>query len=166
MPRTPESDIIDALTMLKSIRNFFDSKLAPGAEDEASTIARTDLACAALLVEVMNSDDQLDERETAAFLAVLRDSLRISEEDLRELVGLAESEARQATSLYEFTRFINDGYDYQQKVGLIENMWRIAFSDERLDKYEEHLIRRISELIYVSHSDFIRTKLKVRNTAD
>jgi uncharacterized tellurite resistance protein B-like protein len=41
-------------------------------------------------------------------------------------------------------------------------MWRIAFSDKRLDKYEDHLIRKVSELIYVSHSDFIKTKLKVR----
>ena len=64
--------------------------------------------------------------------------------------------------LYEFTKLINDSYDYEQKVELIENMWRIAFSDKRLDKYEDHLIRKVSELIYVSHSDFIKTKLKVR----
>ena len=86
----------------------------------------------------------------------------MSEEELGELVKLAESEANQATSLYEFTRLINDEYDYEEKVGLIENMWKIAFSDEQLDKYEEHLIRKISDLIYVSHSDFIKTKLNVR----
>jgi uncharacterized tellurite resistance protein B-like protein len=57
---------------------------------------------------------------------------------------------------------INDSYDYEQKIELIENMWRIAFSDKRLDKYEDHLIRKVSELIYVSHSDFIKTKLKIR----
>ena len=88
----------------------------------------------------------------------------IPEEDITSLQQLAEDEARQATSLYEFTRLINDHYDYAQKCALIENMWRVAFSDERLDKYEEHLIRRIAELIYVSHSDFIRTKLKVRDS--
>ena len=86
----------------------------------------------------------------------------MSEEELGELVKLAESEANQATSLYEFTRLINDEYDYKEKVELIENMWKIAFSDEQLDKYEEHLIRKISDLIYVSHSDFIKTKLNVR----
>jgi uncharacterized tellurite resistance protein B-like protein len=76
---------------------------------------------------------------------------------------LAKEQAHEATSLYEFTRLINDNYDPAQKIALIENMWRIAFSDERLDKYEDNLIRKISELIYVSHSDFIRTKLKVRS---
>ncbi|MDD9957899.1 MAG: TerB family tellurite resistance protein, partial [Gammaproteobacteria bacterium] len=91
----------------------------------------------------MNSDHELDERESKEFIKVLRDSLEISDDDLNELTELAELEARQATSLYEFTRLINDEYDYVEKVGLIENMWRVAFSDERLDKYEEHLIRKI-----------------------
>ncbi len=149
--------------MINSIRSFFENKLTQATEEEHSLVNKTDLACAALLVEVMNSDHQLDEREADEFIKVLKQNLDISEEDLDELVALAEQEAHAATSLYEFTRLINDDYDYDKKVNLIENMWRIAFSDEQLDKYEEHLIRKISELIYVSHSDFIRTKLKVRN---
>ena len=152
--------------MLKSIKDFFESRLAPAAEAEVSAIHKTDLACAALLIEVMQSDHRLDEREDQEFLRVLQDSLDISDAELEELVDLAKAEARQATSLYEFTRLINDSYSYEQKVGVIENMWRVAFSDQKLDKYEEHLIRKISELIYVSHSDFIKTKLRVRGAAE
>lgn len=153
--------------MLNSIKQFFENKLAQNeAEEPVRNVPKLDLACAALLIEVINSDHELDERESTEFLRVLRDSLEISEEDLDDLVALAEKQAHQATSLYEFTRLINDGYNYKQKVNLIENMWHIAFSDEQLDKYEEHLIRKISELIYVSHSDFIKSKLRVRNTPD
>lgn len=153
--------------MLNSIKQFFESKLVQNeAEDPAHNLLKLDLACAALLIEVINSDHELDERESEEFLRVLRESLEISEEDLEDLVELAEKQAHQATSLYEFTRLINDGYNYKQKVELIENMWRIAFSDDLLDKYEEHLIRKISELIYVSHRDFIKSKLKVRNPDD
>lgn len=150
--------------MIESIKSFFESKLTASAEEKApdSVVSRIDLACAALLVEVMNSDHELDEREQQEFMAVLQQSYNIAESDLAELTQLAKDEAFEATSLYEFTKLINDSYDYEQKVGLIENMWRIAFSDKRLDKYEDHLIRKVSELIYVSHSDFIKTKLKVR----
>lgn len=150
--------------MIESIKSFFEKKLAKNEEVEApsSLVSRIDLACAALLVEVMNSDHELDEREHQEFMAVLQQSYNIEESDLEELTQLAKDEAYEATSLYEFTRLINDSYDYEQKVALIENMWRIAFSDKRLDKYEDHLIRKVSELIYVSHSDFIKTKLKVR----
>ena len=94
---------------------------------------------------------------------VLKHSYQVADEDLEELTKLAKEEVHDATSLYEFTRLINDNYDNEQKIALIKNMWRIAFADEKLDKYEDHLIRKISELIYVSHSDFIKTKLQVRN---
>ncbi len=151
--------------MIEAIRNFFEKKLAKGEGEEAEGAALTklDLCSAALMIEVMNSDHELDEREHLEFMKVLRQNYDVAEDDLSELVELAKSEAREATSLYQFTRLINDNYDREQKIALIENMWRIAFSDEKLDKYEDHLIRKISELIYVSHSDFIKTKLKVRN---
>ena len=112
----------------------------------------------------MNSDQELDEREHQEFMEVLQQSYDIAEPDLEELTRLAKNAAIEATSLYQFTKLINDSYDYEKKVELIENMWRIAFSDKRLDKYEDHLIRKVSELIYVSHSDFIKTKLKVKTT--
>jgi uncharacterized tellurite resistance protein B-like protein len=151
--------------MLSAIKSFFDTKLTETSTNSAEKTAKQlKLASAALLIEVMNSDHQLDDRETAAFLEVLRSSLEVSEEELEELVELAEKQAQQATSLYEFTRLINDHYDYSQKVGLIENMWKIAFSDETLDKYEESLIRKIADLIYVSHSDFIKSKLIARES--
>lgn len=153
--------------MLETIKNFFDTRLqAEPTQSSQGLVPAADLASAALLIEVMNSDHQLDDRETDEFLAVIKECLDISSEDIEQLQQLAEDEARQATSLYEFTRLINDNYDYAQKCALIENMWRVAFSDENLDKYEESLIRQISELTYVSHSDFIRTKLKVRDSGD
>ena len=150
--------------MIESIKSFFEKNLTKKEEEEApsSAMSRVDLTCAALLVEVMNSDHELDEREHQEFMAVLQQSYNIAEADLEELIQLAKDEAFEATSLYEFTKLINDSYDYEQKIELIENMWRIAFSDKRLDKYEDHLIRKVSELIYVSHSDFIKTKLKIR----
>ena len=153
--------------MLNSIRQFFENKLVNNEEEPtSSSIAKTDLACAALLIEVINSDHKLEEQETQAFFSVLQNNLNIPGEDIDELVELAENQAKEATSLYEFTSLINSDYDYSQKVGLIEIMWRIAFSDNNLDKYEDHLIRKISDLIYVSHSDFIRAKLKVRDASN
>jgi uncharacterized tellurite resistance protein B-like protein len=152
--------------MISTIRHFIDSKLSNKTADSDSSegmINKIDLICAALMIEVMDSDHQLDDREHEEFLRVLQEQYKVSEEDLHDISALAQEEARQATSLYEFTRLINDEYDYQQKVSLIENMWRIAFSDEKLDKYEDHLIRKVSELIYVKHSDFIRSKLNVRD---
>ena len=150
--------------MLSTIKSYFDEKLKlVKNESEEQRSKCTDLASAALMIEVMKSDHELDAREEEEFLRVLEGSLEIPAAELDTMQQLAKQEAKQATSLYEFTRLFNDEYDYGQKVRLIENMWRIAFSDEKLDKYEDHLIRKVAELIYVSHSDFIKAKLKVRD---
>jgi len=117
-------------------------------------------------MELIHTDRQVDAREEAEFAAILRDTMGLDEATLEELTTLAHQESRQATSLYEFTSLVNDGYDYGDKVQLIENMWRIALADNELDKYEEQMIRKTAELIHVSHSDFIRVKLRIRdNTA-
>ena len=88
--------------MLNSIKSFFESKLAHTEEDNTTSVKQIDLASAALLIEVMNSDHELDERESKEFLKVLQESLDVSAEDLGELVQLAESEAHRATSLGRF----------------------------------------------------------------
>ena len=150
--------------MFNSIKAFFEEKLANGSEPENQLVSKTDLACAALLIEVINSDNELDERETEEFLVLLQSSLQIPEEDLNDMMRLAEREAHQATSLYEFTRLINDVYEYAEKVKLVKNMWRVAFSDQQLDKYEEALIRKVADLLHVSHQDFIKTKLAARDS--
>ena len=110
----------------------------------------------------MKADYELDDREKSELVSLLQSSLNIQEEDIQELMCLAQEEADQATSLYEFTRLINDEYSYSQKVQLVQSMWRIAFSDEQIDMYEEHLIRKVSDLIYVSHTDFIKAKISAR----
>ena len=70
----------------------------------------------------------------------------------------------ESTSLYEFTRVINDNYTPQQKLQLISAMWVVAYADGNLDKYEEHLIRRVAELTYVAHEDYIRAKLRAQDS--
>ena len=148
--------------MLSSIRAFFDQKLADPPSPDNLIASKTQLACAALFIEVMKADYELDDREKSELISLLQSSLNIQEEDIQELMCLAQKEADQATSLYEFTRLINDEYNYSQKVQLVQSMWRIAFSDEQIDMYEEHLIRKVSDLIYVSHTDFIKAKISAR----
>ena len=149
--------------MLKLLQTIF-ARTPPSTEiQDESRLLTIDIAYAALLVEVIKSDHEIDERESEKLLEILNNKLSSSYSDLSEIIELAEEKSDEATSLYEFTRLINNEYDYQQKVKLIENMWTIAFADDELDKYEEYLIRKISELTYVSHSDFIKSKLIVKS---
>ena len=64
--------------------------------------------------------------------------------------------------LFQFTEVIISSYSYQEKVGLIESLWKVAYSDNQLDKYEEHMVRRIADLLYVAHSDFMQSKNRIK----
>ena len=148
--------------MLQRITQFFRTNL--DATHSAATADRTQavrLATAALLVEVSRSDFDITAIEQQAVVDVLQQQFRLSQDEIDTLVELAEAEVHDAVSLYPFTRLINEHYTSAEKLQLIEAMWHIAFADGQLDKYEDHLIRKVTELIHVSHSDFIRCKLKV-----
>ena len=144
--------------MIASLRNLFLSEPAEAEVDAAGAARRLELASAALLFEVLKADHDFDEREVASVAEVLRaGGGDVAEVD--ELLELARQQSAESTSLYEFTSLINENCDYQEKCALIRNMWRIAWADDKLSKYEDHLIRKVCDLIYVSHSDFIRAKL-------
>ena len=132
---------------------------APQGDDERDPEHTRRLAAAALLIEVARADARQDADEDAAMQALLQRSLGLAESEARELLAQANDHVDHATSLYQFTRLVNDHYAPQERSELVANLWRVAYADTQLDKYEEHLIRRVAELLYVPHSEFIRTKL-------
>ena len=148
--------------MINLIKNIFSNQKTNSNNENHANSLGVELAYAALLIEVVKSDYEIDERESKKVLEILNKKLNSNYDDLHQIMELAKNKSDEATSLYEFTRLINDEYVYEEKVEMIESMWNIAFSDQRLDKYEDYLIRKIAELTYVSHSDFIKSKLKVK----
>ena len=119
-------------------------------------------ACAALLIETALADKVFNEEELISMKQTLNKVYKVDEKDIEDLIDESKRKVSESTSLYEYTRLINDLCDYEDKIRLISNLWSIAFADQQLDKYEEYLIRKISDLLYVSHKDFIEQKLRVK----
>jgi uncharacterized tellurite resistance protein B-like protein len=96
--------------------------------------------------------------------ALLRDSLGLSQDEVQSLMASATERVDAAISLYEFTRVINDQCSAEQKVQMIGAMWKVAYADGNLNKYEEALIRQVAELTYVPHQDYIQQKNRGQTT--
>lgn len=150
--------------MLQSIRRFFQDRVAPGINEPAHETRERALrlAAAALLFEVARADARIEDEERQALRAAVHDAFGLSGAEADELLELAEEESRTAASLYEFTRLVDTGLGPEQKVRLVELLWSIGFADRHKDAHEEHLVRRIADLLHVSHSDFIAAKIKAR----
>ena len=146
--------------MIAAFRALFET---PARESEESRQHRLQLAAAALLIETARADFTQDAAEQAALERLLTSSLQLEEQEVHELIVAAQDRVEESTSLYEFTRVINDHYNAEQKFQLISAMWGVAYADGNLHKYEEHLIRQVAELTYIPHQDYIRSKVAAKS---
>lgn len=146
--------------MLAKLQHFFNSKLVDTNQHPVDNNL-LQLSAAALLIELSRADFQRDESEKSAISAALTKAFALDTDELKELMSLAEEQNREATSLHQFTQLINQHYADEEKYRLIEMLWQVAVADGEISKYEDHLIRKIADLIYVPHREFIRAKLAV-----
>ena len=146
--------------MLNQIKLFFEQHLALSAPSETPE-EKLQLATVALFLEMMQMDDRLEVKEQNIILSLINQNFSITTEQSTSLLQLAEQQRTQATDYYQFTSLINKEYSQEQKVRLIESLWKIAFIDGILDIQEEYLVRKIADLLYVPHSAFIMAKNRV-----
>ena len=145
--------------MLAKIKQFFFSELS--LEDPANQLCHMQLASAALLIEISRADYKRDSNEQQAIETALKETFELDQQQLSTLIELAEEENSDATSLYQFTSLIKDNYSAEQRYELVKLLWQVAIADGEISKYEDHVIRKIAELIYLPHSQFIKAKLAV-----
>ena len=152
--------------MLRTFRRLFESTVVAtvrAGEEAEEREHGYHVATAALLVEMMRADSAVAPAERASVLRALAAAFDdLTPQETQDLLARAEERADDATSLYEFTRIVNQRFDHGQKAHVVELLWRVAWADGDLDKYEEHLVRRIADLIHVPHSVFIRMKHKAQ----
>jgi uncharacterized tellurite resistance protein B-like protein len=150
--------------MLKKIQIFFETSFKLSDDGGASVEHRLNLAAAALLVEMMLQDDKVSDVEENAVKKAMIEQLKLTVDEADKLYALAHEEKNQATDYHQFTRLIAQHYTQPQKIKLIEALWAVAFADQVLDKYEEQMMRKICDLIHVSHKDFIQARHRVERS--
>lgn len=116
------------------------------------------LAAATLLFEVAKADHQLDPVEIERLRQVLRENWKLDGEDLNDLLEVAERESDNSASLYRQLDLLNGQLSHEQKYQLMKGLWQVACADGQIHHYEEHLVRRLADLLYVPHREFIRAK--------
>ncbi|MCG8671646.1 MAG: TerB family tellurite resistance protein [Pseudomonadales bacterium] len=151
--------------MIDKLKAFFTECLAPEDEPKHPLEKRLQLATAALLLEMVNADYEVLEVEQASMIEALKQGYKLSDEDIQELIQLSQSEQDHNNSLYPFTRLINEHYSEQQKREVIRLMWRVALADGHIDKHEMHLMRKVSDLLYVSRPVVMELKQLEQNAA-
>lgn len=144
--------------MLAAIKRFFDSQIAAQITDTGSADHALHLASAALLLEVTRADHEIKGEERDSVSRAMEQLFGLSRTEVTALLDLAEREIEQSADLFQFTSLVHQSFTLEQKIKVVELLWRVVFADGVTDKYEEATVRKIADLLYVSHPDFIAAK--------
>jgi len=124
-------------------------------QDRASAIR---LATAVLLIDVARADHVFDETEFDRVLRLVEAHFDLDPEDAAELVNHASDEAEDLISAYDFTSVLHQHLDDTEKARIVGMLWQVAYADGELDKYEDSLVLKISDLLHVSRARVMRLK--------
>ncbi len=118
------------------------------------------LSICIFLIEVSKSDDEYDDLERNKIIDILEKQFSLNTDQIKLLITLADKKNNEMISLHDFTETINNGCSYSAKKDLIKMMWDVAYADGRIDKYEDYTIRKVSDLLYIKHADFMKAKMR------
>jgi uncharacterized tellurite resistance protein B-like protein len=152
--------------VLRTLKDLFDNLLPPppGVDVRADEHA-LQLATAVMLVEVMRADATFHAGEREAVHAALREKFALADDEAARLAELAEAAAHQSTDLYTFTSRIDERFGMEQKIRMVELMWRIAYADGHLSDHERHVMWRIADLLHVPQGAYVHARMRARDAA-
>ena len=147
--------------MLNKLSDFLSTLIAP-ASVESRPEHTLQMATAVLLIEVMRSDTDSTDQEQATILNILKERFQLSDAEVAQLSELGHRTATVANDLHQFTSLINRELELSEKVRIIEYMWQVAYADSQISAHENHLMRRIADLLHIPHGDNVAAKTRAR----
>ncbi|MBE0538550.1 MAG: TerB family tellurite resistance protein [Ignavibacterium sp.] len=153
--------------MFEYLRKIF-SDITPSPENTAAGSSninknkKVEIAACALFIEMAKADGEFSDDERDFIISEMKNTFNLGEEYVNELITLAEERVKQSVSLYEFTGVINTTFTQEEKLELIESLWRLIYKDKKLSEYEDHLMKRIAGTMNVEHKQIINAKLWVK----
>lgn len=148
------------------MKSFFDKilgKMAPERfeEHEDSGVRNIQIAACALLLEMAGVDGKFSDAEQKRIVGILEKQFSLSAEEVTELLKSTRRELDNSIDLWRFTHLINQQFSREEKIGVIENVWRVVYTDGKLDKHEDYLVHKMAQLLNLTPSDLIQAKLRV-----
>ena len=150
--------------MIDNIKNFFNEKIDTSDQDSHVSSERSvSVATCALLLEMAHADSEFSQSEKDNIISILQANFDMAESDSAELLNLADLERKESLDLWQFTNLINQSYSREEKVKVAETLWRVIYTDGKVDQHEEYLMRKLTYLLNLEHQDMIEAKFKARD---
>lgn len=150
--------------MFNKITHFFNVLLNANDKQTENNIS-IEIACAVLLCEVMRADSAFTENEQDELSNILSRQFKLTEEEVSTTLEQAFHLSENANDFYQFTSKLNQHYDLDDRIKIVTLLWKVAYADGELASIEEHIIRKIADLLHLRHSEYIATKIAAEQFA-
>ncbi len=148
--------------MLDFLKNVFEGKEDEKTLHPEDQTKRVKMATCVLLMEMAHVDDNFAPEESEMIKRIMTDELNLSTAQVREMFELAQKKQSAEVGFWQYANQINTGYSYEEKLKVIELIWKVVYADKVLDKYEDHLVHQMATVLHIKHEDLIEAKLKVK----
>jgi uncharacterized tellurite resistance protein B-like protein len=145
--------------MKKFLGNIFGDSPEEAAKPSNHDLA---VATAALLLEIANVDDEFSDEELAEIVDTLRSYFKLTTEEGEAILEATREELEKRIDMYYFTNRINEHFEKDEKIKIIEMIWRVIYTDKHLHGHEDYLVHRFAKLLRLQHSQMIDAKLRVK----
>jgi uncharacterized tellurite resistance protein B-like protein len=148
--------------MLDIVKRFFSKVSTEASKDEnRKTEHDVRIATCALFLEMARIDETFTPAEMDTILSIMKEKYGLSQENADILLAEADKELAESLDLWQFAKLINENYSTDEKIEIIETLWRMVYVDGKMDKYEHYLMNKLKNLLRLSHGQLIDAKLKV-----
>ena len=148
--------------MISSLKKFFSPSVADRTVDSGRNPEHDiRIATCALFLEMARIDEKFTPEEMETVLSIMQEKYGLSREHADALVAEADKELEESVDLWQFARLINDNYSVDEKMEVIETLWRMVYVDGKMDEYEHYLMNKLKNLLRLSQDQLIGAKLKV-----
>ncbi|UCH20893.1 MAG: TerB family tellurite resistance protein [Deltaproteobacteria bacterium] len=148
--------------MLDIVKRFFSKTTADATQDaNRNTEHDVRIAACALFLEMARIDETFTETEMDTILSIMKEKYGLPQEHADALIAEADKELAESVDLWQFAKRINDNYSTDEKIEVIETLWRMVYIDGKMDEHEHYLMNKLKNLLRLSHNQLIDAKLKV-----
>ena len=152
--------------MFDQIRKIFSNDTSPqtkvGNKEDDAEKKKLQIATCAMFLEMAKSDDNCTEEERKEIVSIMQRTFGLEKEFVDELIDLTKKRLDESVSIYEFTGIINNNFLPDEKFELMKNLWRLIYTDQKLDKYEDQLVKKLGTMLHLEHRDVIAAKMMVK----
>jgi uncharacterized tellurite resistance protein B-like protein len=138
----------------------------PDAPQEPRSNDDIRVATCALFLELASIDNEFSDEERQGILSILRQEYGLSERHALELAETAVEELKGSIDVWQFTNQINEHYSEEEKMRVVELLWRLVYADGKLDAHEDYLMHKLAKLLRLQHKQLIAAKLRVIHETD